>query len=269
MRWEELTSDRFAEAVTECGGVAVVVLSVVERHGHHLPLGTDTYIGREIARRATEIEPAIIFPDYIFTQIPEARHLSGTIAIDGELMVRLLDNVCRECARNGLKKVALLNAHGGNRGLVSLFNMLQLYSPRDYQVYLLNAVGGARGEVSVPWEPSSDGHAGPGETSMILADRPDLVHLDRVVPGEGKAGDRLAALREAGVETGIWWYADHPVHYAGDASYATADAGDRLLTAAAQATARGLRAIKDDTTAKQLQDAFYRGSASPAPYEPG
>src|SRR5207249_1863658 len=88
MRWEGLTSDRFAEAVKECEGVALVILSVVERHGHHLPLGTDTYIGREVARRATEIEPAIVFPDYIFTQIPEARHLAGTIAIDGDLMVR-------------------------------------------------------------------------------------------------------------------------------------------------------------------------------------
>jgi creatinine amidohydrolase len=85
---------------------------------------------------------------------------------------------------------------------------------------------------------------------------------------EGKARDRLRALREAGVETGIWWYADHPTHYAGDAKFATADAGDRQLTAMAKATARGLRAIKDDTVAKRLQDAFYTGSASPAPREP-
>jgi creatinine amidohydrolase len=42
MRWEELTGDQFAEAVTACDGVCLVALSVVERHGHHLPLGTDT-----------------------------------------------------------------------------------------------------------------------------------------------------------------------------------------------------------------------------------
>lgn len=268
MRWEELTSDRFAEAVKECDGVALVILSVVERHGHHLPLGTDTYIGREIARRATEIEPAIVFPDYIFTQIPEARHLAGTIAIDGDLMVRLLDNVCRECARNGLTKVALLNAHGGNRGLVSLFNMLQLYSPRDYVVYLINATGSGE-PVQVPWQPESDGHAGPGETSLILASRPDLVHMDRVpTDDEGKARDRLRALREAGVQTGIWWYADYPTHYAGDAKFATADAGDRLLTALAMSTARAIHAIKADAEAKRLQDAFYRGSSSPSTREP-
>jgi creatinine amidohydrolase len=43
MRWEELTGDEFAKAVEECQGVCLVSLSVVERHRHHLPLGTDTY----------------------------------------------------------------------------------------------------------------------------------------------------------------------------------------------------------------------------------
>ena len=42
MRWEELSGDQFAEAVKACDGVCLVAMSVVERHGHHLPLGTDT-----------------------------------------------------------------------------------------------------------------------------------------------------------------------------------------------------------------------------------
>ncbi|SRR5258706_8375843 len=71
--------------------------------------------------RVAALEPVIEFPDYIFTQIPEARHLPGTIGIDGDLMIKLLDNVCREIARNGCKKVVLLNAHGGNFGLVALY----------------------------------------------------------------------------------------------------------------------------------------------------
>ena len=176
MRWEELTGDQFAAAVEQCQGVCLIPLSVLERHGHHLPLGTDMYIGREICRRAA-------------AQIPEARHLAGTVSIDGDLMVRLLDNVCREIARNGLKKIVLVNAHGGNHGLVALFNMLQLYSPCDYVVYVVQPVTLAfAGELDAPWEPSRDGHAGPGETSMILAIRPDLVDMQRVpTDDEGRA----------------------------------------------------------------------------------
>lgn len=266
MRWEELTGDRFAEAVTECGGVCAIALSVVERHGHHLPLGTDTYIGRELLTRAAALEPVIEFPDYIFTQIPEARHRIGTFSIDGDLMVRLLDNVCREVARNGCKKIALVNAHGGNRGLITLFPMLQLYTPRDYVVYLIEPFSGLMDKtVDVPWEPATDGHAGPGETSMIMQIRPKLVHMERVpTDDEGKAQGRLQALREAGVLTGVWWYADHPTHYQGNAAPALPEAGDHMLDAIAQSVARGLRAIKADSEAKRLQDEFFATAASPS-----
>ena len=265
MRWEELTGDRFPEAVEQCGGVCLIALSVIERHGHHLPLGTDTYIGRAVLDRAAALEPAIVFPDHVLTQIPEARHLAGTIAIDGELMVKLLDNVCREIARNGLKKVVLVSSHGGNMGLVALFNMLQLYAPKDYVVYVVSLMGpGAGAAPDVPWPREKDGHAGPGETSMVLAVRPDLVHMDRVPrEDEGAALRRLAALREAGATPGIWWYADHPTHYAGDASYSGAEVGDRLIDARAEAVARAVRAIKADDVAPRLQAEFFAGSARP------
>ncbi len=265
MRWEELTGDRFAEAVKECEGVCGIALSVVERHGHHLPLGTDTYIGREMLARAAALEPMIQFPDYIFTQIPEVRHRAGTISIDPDLMVRLLNNVCCEIARNGCRKIVLVNAHGGNFGLLSLFNMLPLYSPRDYVIYIVQPFGPAVASVDVPWDPSTDGHAGPGETSMVLKIRPDLVLMDRVpADDEGKALGRLQGLREAGVQTGIWWYADYPTHYQGDARTATAEAGGRLLDARAHFIARAVRAIKADTEAQRLQDEFFAASIAPA-----
>lgn len=264
MRWEELTGDRFVKAVKECEGVCLLALSVVERHGHHMPLGTDMYEGRGILERVAKLEPVILFPDYIFTQIPEARHLAGTISIDGELMLKLLDNVCREIARNGLTKIVLVNAHGGN-GFVNFYNMLQLYQPRDYVVYLFNPFFAAfGGQLDLPWPREEDGHAGPGETSMMLALRPDLVDMNLVPTNdEGKARNRLQALREAGVQTGIWWYADHPTHYAGNASFATATAGNTMLDAMAEGVARAVRAIKADTEAKRLQDEFFARSSTP------
>jgi creatinine amidohydrolase len=264
MRWEELTGDQFPEAVKACEGVCVVALSVVERHGHHLPLGTDTYQGRSMLSRIAAREPIIEFPDYIFAQIPEARHLAGTISIDGDLMITLLDNVCREIARNGCKKVVLLNAHGGNFGLLALYNMLQLYKPKEYVVYIVGPFG-AMGSMELPWPREEDGHAGPGETSMMLALRPDLVDMSKIpLDDEGKARNRLQALREAGVQTGIWWYADHPTHYAGNAAHGTAAAGEQILDTIAESIAQAIRAIKADTVAPQLQAEFFAGSQSPA-----
>ena len=93
------------------------------------------YIGREVCRRAAILEPAVVFPDFIFTQILEARHVPGTVAIEPDLILRLLDNVCREIARNGLTKIVLVNAHGGNDHLIHFFAQTQLANRRDYVVY--------------------------------------------------------------------------------------------------------------------------------------
>ena len=136
MRWDELTGDLFPEAVQKAEGVCLLPLSCIERHGHHLTLATDMLIGREVCNRAAALEPAVVFPDYIFTQILEARHTPGCIGIDPELTIRLLENVCREIARNGLKKIVFVNAHGGNDNLIHYFAQIQLASPRDYVVYI-------------------------------------------------------------------------------------------------------------------------------------
>jgi creatinine amidohydrolase len=260
MYWEELTGDQFPGAVATAQGVCLLPLSCIERHAHHLPLGTDMYIGRELCRRAAAIEPAIIFPDLIFTQILEARHCPGTIAIDGDLMMRLLDNICREIGRNGLHKIVLVNAHGGNYHLLHLFAQVQLQSRRDYVVYvaappLLPADAPA---VATQRQTTVDGHAGESETSQMLAIRPDLVHLDQLLPdGEGAPLNRLEALRQCGVYTGIWWYADHPTHYRGDGAPATAAKGERALDAKARALAAAIRVIKEDQETKRLQEEFF------------
>lgn len=266
MRWEELTGDEFPQAVATVQGVCLLPLSCIERHAHHLPLGTDMYIGREVCRRATEIEPALIFPDFIFTQILEARHCVGTIAMDADLIVRLMDNVCREIARNGLKKIVLVNAHGGNENLIHFFLQIQLESPRDYVVYVAQPHLHPDDEAAIQkqWASTVDGHAGEVETSAIMVIRPDLVHPDQLrSDGEGMPLERLKALRDAGISTGTWWYADHPTHYRGDGSVATAEKGERWLTAMARVLAQAIRLIKDDSVTPQLQNEFFAASQKP------
>jgi len=261
MRWEELTSDDFPQAAQASQGVCLLPLSVVERHAHHLPMATDTYIARDLCRRAAELEPALIFPDFIFTQIMEARHCPGTIALEPELILRLLDNVCQEIARNGLHKIVLVNAHGGNHGLIGLFLQMQFSSPRDYVVYVTYPPVLAEDDPAEVGDWSAGDHAGAQESAAVMAIRPDLVFADRIhADGEGEARGRLKALTDVGTTTGIWWYADHPTHYAGDASPATAEQGERWLAARGKALARAIRAIKADDEALRLQREFFAAS---------
>ena len=81
------------------------------------------------------------------------------------------------------------------------------------------------------------------------------------LPAKSEARRRhLQALSEQGVYTGIWWYADHPTHYRGDSSPATAEKGEVYLAARARALARAIHAIKDDTETLRLQDEFFAAS---------
>jgi len=259
MRWDELTGDLFPQAVKQSEGVCLLPLSCIERHAHHLPLGTDMFIGRELCNRAAALEPAIVFPDFVFTQILEARHYPGCIGMDADLTIRLLENACREIARNGLKKVVLVNAHGGNDHLIHYFAQIQLASPRDYVVYVAEPSRGEEGDaINAQWETTIDGHAGERETSAILAIRPDLVRKDALKSdGEGNPLERLKPLHDLDVDMGIWWYADHPSHYCGDGTFGTTEKGNRWLDARAAALAKVVKAIKEDRETKRLQDEFF------------
>ncbi len=260
MFWEEMTGDQFEKVVTQVQRVCLLPLSCIERHAHHLPLGTDMFIGRDLCRRAAELEPAIIFPNFIFTQILEARHCRGTVALEADLILRLLENTCAEIARNGLTKIVLVNAHGGNYHLLRFFAQSQLASRRDYVVYVAEPPLPPQEEAAIDaqWETKVDGHAGESETSMILAIRPDLVARNQLrTDAEGMPRGRLKALAEMGVYTGIWWYADHPTHYRGDGGPARPEKGERFLAARAHALAAAIRLIKQDEESGRLQDEFF------------
>lgn len=263
MQWENLTSPQFEAAVKDCGGVCIVPLGVIEKHASHLPLGTDVFIGREVARRAAELEAAIVFPPYYFTQIYEARHTPGTIGIDSRVMGDLLQSVCDEIGRNGLKKIILLNAHGGNRHFLPHFVMLQLERPKDYAVYLPSpGVWAQDNEFFKQWiemreSTNRDEHAGESETSKVLAICPQLVDKSRLPAGDGLPLERLSTLRDLNVQTAIEWYADFPTHYAGEGEFGTAEKGNFILDYMAQRLAAIIRVVKRDQTTLALQREFF------------
>ena len=71
-KWEELTSPDFVKALTESGGICIIPIGIIEKHGPHLPLGTDLLDVREVCARAVQKEYAIVFPQFYFGQIFEA-----------------------------------------------------------------------------------------------------------------------------------------------------------------------------------------------------
>src|SRR5437588_12671414 len=139
-KWEELTAADFREAIQLSKGTCLLPFGILEKHGPHLPLGTDLLNVRYVTLQAAQQEYAVVFPQYYFGQIFEAKHEPGTVAYSTQLQLALLQETTDEMARNGCKKVIIVNGHGGNEHLLPVFAQAQLEKPRDYVVYVLGLV---------------------------------------------------------------------------------------------------------------------------------
>ena len=260
VKWEELTAGDFLIGVEKAQHVCLLPFGILEKHGPHLPLGTDLLDIRYIALQAAQSEYALVFPEYYFGQIFEARHEPGTIAYSARLQMDLLEETVAEMARNGCQKVLIVNGHGGNQHLLPFFAQSQLASPRDYVVYVYDgpkSVPPGRPALKTP----IDYHAGEVETSGLMIARPDLVHMDRVPAESGADLKRLSLPGE--LYTGIWWYARFPNHYAGDASPANQELGAFDAKAEIADLVQCIRAVKADQTSLKLQREFFDKAKQP------
>src|SRR6266852_2015515 len=121
VRWEELTAEDFRTAIQQSQGTFRLPFGILEKHGPHLPLGTDLLNVRHAALAAAQQEFAVVYPEYYFGQIFEARHEPGTVAYSAHLQLELLQETTDEMARNGCKKIIIVNGHGGNEYLLPFF----------------------------------------------------------------------------------------------------------------------------------------------------
>lgn len=256
MQWETLTSDDFSTAVRETG-ICIIAMGVVERHGTHLPLGTDYLSGHAVACLAAEKESAVVFPPFYFGQIYEARCFPGTITLKPNLLVELVQGVLDEIGRNGFKKIILYNAHGGNDYFLPFLAQCSLWEQKSYSIYLYT--GELSPEQQQEWlsilESDEHGHACECESSVLMASYPELVDIQKISAEPGTALHRLSHLPTN--FSGIWWYADYPNHYAGDARSASVEKGLRLRQIKVDALVEYIQAVKADRVVPALEIEFF------------
>lgn len=259
VHWEELTAADFAEAISRSGGTCLLPFGILEKHGPHLPLGTDLLDVRYAALHAAEQEYSLVFPEYYFGQIFEAKHQPGTVAYSARIELELLQETTDEMARNGCKKVIIVNGHGGNGHLLPFFAQSQLEKHHDYVVYVFDERTPSAG--GPPRTDALDMHAGQSETSKMMVSRPDLVHSDR--SKEESGGDQQRVHLPEGLYTGIWWYARFPNHYSGDGSLATKELGHFQMDWWVGKIVEVIRAVKADQASLQQQKEFFEKSGHP------
>lgn len=257
-RWDELVATDWPLALEKSSKTCILPIGILEKHGAHLPIGADLINVREWAARATKQEYAVVFPDYFYGQIYEARQHPGTFALPSKLIMELLNATCEEIARNGFDKIIIINGHGGNPDFINFFIQTQLEKKRDYAVYFFepgnDSAFSSRLKKMRKSDPRGDMHAGENETSQILYLRPELVKLDRA---HDQSGENQKRLQLPNLYTAIWWYADFPNHYAGEGWTATPEVGKLITENTISSLVSAIKTVKADTKTLELQNEYF------------
>ena len=269
MRWEDLTVEGFKEALTLTKGVAVIPIGCLEKHGYHIPLGTDMTIARVICERATDKEDALLVPIAPYGIISEAQHKLGTLSISSKLQYELLEELCDELARNGYYKIIIVNGHGGATHFTRYFAQSRLEKRHPYIVYVINAHYRTVEQYqhfikNINKEPlRGSGHADLMETSEMLYHQEDKCNMNHIVFEQTQDYERGADAANLGLFSAIGWYADHPEHVAGDPTGASKEKGEFLTNMYVENLSKAIKYVKDDDTLWNLTQEFYDKMENP------
>ncbi|MES2414053.1 MAG: creatininase family protein [Pseudomonadota bacterium] len=250
--WANLKSPDFA-ALDLARTIAVLPVAATEQHGPHLPLNVDaTLVDGVIAASLAHLQPALpvlFLPTQATGFSPEHTAFAGTLTLKSETVIRLWTEMAESVAASGVKKLVLLNSHGGQVGLLDVvardlrarLGML-VYSVNWFNLPLAASGGGSVNDLFSPEEHRFGIHAGDIETSMMLALKPDQVDMGNATDFHSTSKDRaqkFAILGDGRSAKLAWQMQDYnPQGAAGNASAATAEKGRAVLDAAGKSLAQ-------------------------------
>ncbi len=230
--WQDFTTAELTGLDRE-RSVALLPVGAIEQHGPHLPLATDALIAGALAAGALErigdTATLLVLPAVNVGHSPEHEAYAGTLSIRLETLLDVWIAIARGAARAGLRKLVILNAHGGQTALVHLA-AVRLRAELGLLAVRANYFSfGTPPGLFAAAELRHGLHGGEVETSLMLHLRPDLVRRERL-EAFGGLPERLAARGGLlGVEKPIgigWLSADlHPAGVCGNAARADAARG--------------------------------------------
>ena len=274
MKWEYLREEEFSSAIEKSKGVCVLPVGCLEKHGQHLPVGTDSILATQIVNRAAEREEVCVFPTMHFGEKTGSGEFKGTVIFSRELRQRILEETCNEIARNGFRKILLFNGHGGNQSMISEFTRSTLFKKPGYLVFDYapgsdfptpnKLLSGAYGKLTTEdrailtdyiEKKKRYGHACFIETGWIYASNPELVRLDKMDQESGQSTHRFDAFAKLKINSPFAWMANYPDSYAGDSHEGM---NERIAAAmmeySVQKTAEVFKFLKEET----ISEEYYR-----------
>lgn len=271
-KWEDLTSADFVKALKKSSNTCMLPIGSVDKFGPAGPLGTNLYLVRLVALEAAKQDYALVFPTYIGSVATSDSADPGTIAYSPKLRVELLQETISEMARNGCKKILLVNGHTPNMAFLSTFLEDFHQSAHDYALYYVYgpefpvfAAQYAKLPKDIqPSGPGVDGHGGEERIAALMAYYPDLVHPERahdepMTVGHGTANER----NEAPKHIASGFVDALSSGYSGDPSHATPARGAALVKYVVDRLAGVLRDVKADSKTLENEKAYIRMRDTP------
>lgn len=239
LHWADYKTADFTD-IDPMKTIAVLPTAAIEQHGPHLPVGVDTMINQGLLATACGMMPddldVRILPLQAVGKSNEHLHAPGTLTLPAELAINLWVEMGLSVARAGIRKIVLVNSHGGNLDIIGIV-------ARELRVRAKMLAAKCQwGNFGTPEglyereELMVGIHGGDVETSLMLHFRPETVDMDKAENFRSIAQDmgNFAYLRPTGPTSFGWIASDiNRKGTAGDASIATAEKG--RLTAEYQA----------------------------------
>ena len=226
--------------------VALLPVGAVEQHGPHLPLDIDAWdaahLAAEVARACSDPKP-LVLPLIPYGVSYHHEDFPGTLTVSPETLARMVHEVGLSAARNGIRKLVIVNGHGGN--IPALGFAAQMIN-RDAHIFTCVDTGETSdAEIPELIETAADVHAGECETSTALATRPELVHLEHAHPDVQDFQNRYL---DFGSKVSVEWYVRTSrisrSGTMGDPTRATAEKGRRIWEISIQNLAEVVEHLK-------------------------
>ena len=215
--------------------IAVLPVGSFEQHGDHLPLATDTIVACLIAKRIAEAHSLFLLPPVTMSCSHEHEGFPGTVAVSAKTLMSIVDDVRASLARAGIRRLVIVNGHGGNYVLSNVVQEANVDGPCVSLFPVRSDWETARKESGMISTDAEDMHGGEAETSMLMHACPELVR-PTYMTSDYHATDRPHLL-----VVGMRGYT--PSGIIGRSSEATPDKGKDMLDSLTAAFADHLRVL--------------------------
>ena len=230
--WAEYRTTEY-DQIDPMRTIAILPTAAIEQHGPHLPVGVDTMIAEGLLSVLRETCPEEldirILPVQTVGKSNEHVHAPGTLTLTAETALRAWTEIGLSVARAGVKKIVVVNSHGGNLDLISILSReLRVQAGMLAVKCQWNSFGQPEG-MYPPEELAYGIHGGDVETSLMLAFRPELVEMGAAQDFRSSAEG--ATISPIGPVSYGWISSDlNSAGTVGNAANATAQKGHQTAT---------------------------------------